>query len=104
MEELFRKLADSLKSGEFTLKDSFSVEWDECSYKIFQLGDFEITVEYAAIVAYSELSLTVRYNGKDILEFYSWDKNEPLALDNEIDGKFVAVLNKAANEFARRVA
>ena len=116
MEELFQKLADSLKSGEFTLTDSFSAEEDECCYRIFQLEDYEVTVEYAAIGAsevYSEASLSVRYNSKDILFFYRWEEEEELHIEQDeddelyygfikINDNLIPVLNDAANNFARR--
>lgn len=109
MEEIFQKAICAL-NADFTLIDSFSAEEDECCYRIYRSGDFEITVEYAAI---GEASLTVRYNGKDIIFFYRWEEEEVLHIEQDeddelyygfikIDEKYIPALNDAANNFARR--
>ena len=115
MEEIFQKAICALNAENFTITDSFSAEEDECCYRIFQLEDFEVTVEYAAIGAsevYSEASLSVRYNSKDILFFYRWEEEEVLHIEQDeddesygfikIDEKYIPALNDAANNFARR--
>ena len=110
MEELIQELSDSLKSENFTLKTSFSVEEDECCYKVFQLGDYEITVEYAAIgdsEVYSERNLFLKRNREEII-FSRWNENERLHLeDDEVFSffgkqKYIAALDEAANIFATR--
>lgn len=116
MEEIFQKAICALNAENFTITDSFSAEEDECCYRIYRSGDFEIAVEYAAIGTseiYSEASLTVRYNGKDIIFFYRWEEEELLHIEQDeddelyygfikIDEKYIPALNDAANNFARR--